>query len=97
MNKTAYWSLVGIMCLVLSTIYLSLVIGVWYPMKVHNCDDIMVRRYDVATEDVADCIKFRNYPFWNFYFEWMILFVFLQILYWGIFIGIYSINDDIYY
>jgi len=98
MNKTAYWGLAVVMCLVLSAIYFSLVVGVWYPMKAHNCDDIMVRRYDVATEDVSNCIKFRNYPFWNFYFVWIILWVILQIIYWMIFIALYTfVVDDIYY
>ena len=37
----------------------------FYDMKVVNCESITSSDYGVSTDDVTDCYKFYNFPFWN--------------------------------
>lgn len=84
MNKTQGWTIVTGIFLILSIIFYSVVVFVFHPMKVENCKDILGVHYETATEDIADCIRFRNYPFWNFYFIWIMIWLVISIFYWVI-------------
>ena len=79
-NQTIFW-IVGIL----------LIIGVWagafltydyfYEMKETNCESIMNSDYVNPTDDVANCIKFYNYPFVNFTLLQLIIFpIFLSLM-----------------
>jgi len=48
----------------------------FYNMQVTNCDDILNTDYQVSTGDVADCIRFNNYPFWQFIFPHYLFWLF---------------------
>jgi len=53
----------------------------FYNMKVTNCDDILNTDYQISTEDVASCIRFNNYPLWEFTFLYYIVwFMFCSLL-----------------
>lgn len=66
----------------------------FYHMKETNCESIM-HTFDASTEDVADCKRFQNYPFWNFTFDYWIIFGFLHLTLGGLVIIIAMIVDDL--
>ena len=76
-----------LLILIISFTFLS---SYFYNMKSRNCNSIMNADYNVATDEVSSCMKFRNFPIVNFWIPyWLtftLIYVFLTLIQWLFFL-----------
>ena len=73
----------------------------FYDMRANNCNDILNSEYGVSTDEVSSCIRFQNYPIYNYWLSyWMgvpiiIMLIFILEVLIGIIIEMDKINRSL--
>ncbi len=92
-NKINYILLNSIVLIIL----VSCTIGFadyFYEMRVTNCESILKTDYQVSTGEVSSCLRFQNYPIYNYWFPYYLMY-FLFYIFLTIFqIMYYSMSES---